>query len=893
MVQWKGMENHRTKTLMPLGVLVLILAGGFFVWAGSAVAANAAAEDIIFTEIMYNPSGTDTKTEWVEIFNSGSSGVTLVEGSGNDSWRFNDGSNHTLTLIQGSLAIPAGGYAILASDGTTFLDTHAGYTSTVIDTVMSLNNTSDAIQLSSDKGESFFGPVTYENTQGADGDGNSLQLLNGTWVAQGETPGSGTVPPAQSQEPQASSGSGSSGSSGPSSGTPESSTSPAATPQGDPTKVKIVEIFPNPEGDENNEFIELWNNQDKSISLEGWKIADPSKIKTLSGITLIPGEYYSLYRSVTGIALNNGSETIYLYDANGNLIDTHAYQSTIEGYSLSYDILKDTFLWSGTKTPSRENSITTPNEPPLPAITFKYNPVAPHEAVQISGLDSTDPDDDTLSYFWTIGPSFQATGSAFVYTFDELGEHLIHLTVSDGKHDVAATATIDVIDPIDVVSLRSKQSSNSVSAPQSVQATQPPTATTMGQIFITEIFPNPAGADDSEWIELYNPNEFDVILDNWVIDDEDAGSKPYAIAERTIGPQSYITLGKEETKLTLNNTSDEVRLFNADNALVDEVLYDDVQENASYAKSDDDFWYWSENTTYGASNTESGRDAPVGADAFGQNVSAPPNRRVEAAIPYDVVDIDLPNIRELELGTKVRVQGAVAVEPGVLAKTYFYITGSPGIQVYFSKKDWPKLELGDVIGVIGELTETGGEMRLKVTAKEDIIALYKSEPPVPQETPTGDIAELIEGALVILAGELAEKKGTSWFIDDGSGETKITFQSTAAIQKPPAKAGDWLEVIGLVSETAAGYRVLPRYQEDIKLLDATKISELAEPQILGAEAVPASDISRFRVPANNGPQKLLAYLLATSGAAIAILIILIVRMRSEMQKRLAELEKKH
>ncbi|MBI2636709.1 MAG: lamin tail domain-containing protein [Parcubacteria group bacterium] len=692
MVQWKGMKNHRTNALMPLDVLVLALAGGFFVWAGSAA---AAASDIIFTEIMYNPSGTDTKTEWVEIFNSGPSDVTLIEGSGNDSWRFNDGSNHTLTLIQGSLTVPAGGYAILASDGTTFLDAHQGYVGTVIDTVMSLNNTSDTIQLSSDKGESFFSGVTYENTQGADGDGNSLQLLNGTWVAAGETLGSSAVESAQSeqQETQGSTGSGSSGSSGSSGGTPGSSASPAATPQGDPGKVKITEIFPNPEGDENNEFIELWNNQDQSISLEGWKIADTAKIKTLAGITLVPGEYYALYRSSTGIALNNTSETIYLYDANGNLIDTHAYQSTIEGYSLSLDKVLDAFLWSGTKTPSRENSITTPNEPPVPEITFERNPVAPRETVRISGLDSTDPDDDELSYFWTIGTSFQASGPAFAYAFDELGKHLIYVTVSDGTHDVAATATIDVIDAIDVVSLRSTQSSSSVPAPADarVQAAQSPTATTTGQIFITEIFPNPAGRDDGEWVELYNPNGFGIILGGWVIDDEDAGSRPHTIKERTIGPQSYLILGKEETKLTLNNTSDEVRLFDASNTLIDEVRYDDAQEDESYTKSDDDFWYWSTNKTPGEPNTGSGRDAPVGADAFGQSVSAADG--VETATPYDVVDIDLPNIRELELGTEVRVQGTVAVEPGVLAKTYFYITGSPGIQVYFSKKE-PEANLG-------------------------------------------------------------------------------------------------------------------------------------------------------------------------------------------------------
>lgn len=879
------MKNHRTNALVPLGELVLTLVGGFFILAG---AVHAAANDIIFTEIMYNPAGTDTKMEWVEIFNAGSGDVTLVPGSGNDSWRFNDGSNHTLTLAQGSLTMPAGGYAILASDAQTFLDAHAGFSNTVIDTVMSLNNTSDAIQLSSDKGESFFGLVMYENTQGADGDGNSLQFLNGAWVAQSETPGSATS--AQSQEPSGSSSSETaptSGNGGSTSGSSETSSSQTQTTHGDPTKVKIVEIFPNPEGDESQEFIELWNNQDTSISLEGWKIADTAKIKTLSGITLVPGEYHALYRSLTGIALNNSNETIYLYDANGNLTDTHTYSSTTEGYSLAYDIVKNIFLWSGTKTPSQQNSITAPNEPPVPAITFAYNPVAPAERAVISGLDSYDPDDDALAYFWTIGKNFQASGPTFGYAFDELGKHLVYLTIRDGAHSVVATSVINVMDPIDVVSLRSKQSeSGFVASSDEAARTASQTATSTGQIFITELFPNPAGADDSEWVELYNPNDFDIALDGWVIDDEDGGSKPFAIADRVIGPQSYVVLGKEEIKITLNNTSDEARLFDLSGALIDSVRYDDAVEAQSYAKTDDDLWLWTANTTAGAANEQGPASPLIAANDFAY-----------AAVPFsyapDVVDIDLPNIRELDLATRVRVQGTVAVEPGVLAKTYFYITGSPGIQVYFSKKDWPQLALGDVIGVIGELSETSREMRLKIATKEDIVPLYTAEPPTPQEAATGDINESMEGALVSLAGELVEKKGTSWFIDDGSGEVKITFQPTANIQKPAAKTGDWLAVVGLVGETTSGYRVLPRYQEDIRVMAPDEIPVDESGHVLGADAAAGDVAQRFRIPANESPQKLLIYLLATSIALIAILATLLARLRTETQKRLAELEKKH
>jgi DNA/RNA endonuclease YhcR with UshA esterase domain len=862
---------------------ILLLA--FFTFKGIV---NASTTDIIFTEIMYNPSSSDTKKEWVEIYNSGSSAVTIIEGSGTDSWRFNDGSNHTLTLLQGDLTISSGGYAILASDAQTFLDDHTGFTGTIIDTVLSLNNTSDTIKLSSDKGESFFGDVTYDDTLGADGDGNSLQLSGSTWAGNTETPGAANASqesePAEEAASESSSSSGGGGSSSESStSTEETTTSETTIQTGDPTKVKITEIFPNPIGNEQQEFIELWNDDDESISLDGWKIADASKIKTLSGITLIPGEYYTLYRTATGIALNNSSETIYLYSSDGTLIDTYEYSSTIEDYSISFDIKKDAFLWSSTKTPSKQNLITTPNDPPIAVITFEDNPVAPLEKFIISGLDSTDADDDPLSYFWTIGKSFQAYGPQFSYSFSELGSYTVNLIVSDEYYEVSASSVIQVLPSYDVLSLRIEQN-NSNKPITTTTITTSPQATTTAQIYITEIFPNPSGRDDSEWIELYNPNEFDVILDNWIIDDEDGGSRPHTIQDRIIKAKSYLILGKEETKITLNNSSDEVRLFNSDDKLIDEVLYDDVIENQSYTKSDEGFWYWTSDTTSGEPNEIIAQDDFV---AFGLAEVTPDN----AFSTSDIVDIDLPNIRELDLGTEVRVQGTVAVEPGILAKTYFYITGSPGVQVYFSKKDWPSIVVGDVVGVIGELSESNNELRLKVTDKSDIVPLYASDPPIPQDTATGEVGESMEGALVKLTAELMQKKGTSWFIDDGTGEAKMTFQPSANLIKPNVKTGQWLEVIGLVSETRSGYRVLPRYQEDIREIDMEKVVDEDTGQVLGAFNS-NDDIARFRIPANNSSQKIMTYLLITSTALIILLAGLLIKFRVESNKRLKELENK-
>ncbi len=146
---------------------------------------------ISITEIMYDLEGTDSGHEWVEIFNNSNQEVILTGGT-KGSWRFNDGSNHLLSEFpaQGSMTIPASGYAIFAASTTIFLLDHQNFQGTVIGTAMSLNNTGATLKLidnNSSPSEIF--SVSYTNTMGAAGDGNSLQYVNGNWIAAAPTPG--------------------------------------------------------------------------------------------------------------------------------------------------------------------------------------------------------------------------------------------------------------------------------------------------------------------------------------------------------------------------------------------------------------------------------------------------------------------------------------------------------------------------------------------------------------------------------------------------------------------------------------------------------------------------------------------------------------------------------
>jgi hypothetical protein len=170
---------------------IFIAFGLFFIISPLSAYASGS---LSISEIMYDASGADSGHEWVEAYNSGSTTITLVGGSGSGSWRFNDGSNHFLaqTPAMGTLSIPAGGYVIFADDAPTFLADHASFSGTLIDTTINLPNTGGTVKIIDGDGN-VVDSISYTNALGASGDGNTLQLSGASWISAVSTPGAQTV----------------------------------------------------------------------------------------------------------------------------------------------------------------------------------------------------------------------------------------------------------------------------------------------------------------------------------------------------------------------------------------------------------------------------------------------------------------------------------------------------------------------------------------------------------------------------------------------------------------------------------------------------------------------------------------------------------------------------
>ncbi|UCG58681.1 MAG: lamin tail domain-containing protein [Phycisphaerales bacterium] len=75
---------------------------------------------IVINEIMYNPESGNQSEEYIELYNMGPEEVTLYDSHASEPWKFTDGIDYTFPSGPG-VAIPAGGYLLVARDVTAYM----------------------------------------------------------------------------------------------------------------------------------------------------------------------------------------------------------------------------------------------------------------------------------------------------------------------------------------------------------------------------------------------------------------------------------------------------------------------------------------------------------------------------------------------------------------------------------------------------------------------------------------------------------------------------------------------------------------------------------------------------------------------------------------------------
>lgn len=111
-----------------------------------------------------------------------------------------------------------------------------------------------------------------------------------------------------------------------------------------------------------------------------------------------------------------------------------------------------------------------------------------------------------------------------------------------------------------------------------------------GSIIVTEFMADPSAVTDAngEWLELYNPGDVSVDINNWTL--RDLGSNSHVInsgGPLVIQPQTYLVLGRnadlatnggialgyEYSGFTLGNSDDEIELVDVSGIVIDTVIY--------------------------------------------------------------------------------------------------------------------------------------------------------------------------------------------------------------------------------------------------------------------------------------------------------------------------------
>ncbi len=140
------------------------------------------------------------------------------------------------------------------------------------------------------------------------------------------------------------------------------------------------------------------------------------------------------------------------------------------------------------------------------------------------------------------------------------------------------------------------------SAPTSTSYAYPtPLSSPPSTLRISEMLPDPFGDDaKSEFIEIYNYGLQNINLENWAVADQ---KKHYQFSStQTVLSLGYFVLYLEGTGISLNNSGDEIELFDPQEKLIQKLNYGKAPESQSYAWLQDETYQWTTSPTPGQEN---------------------------------------------------------------------------------------------------------------------------------------------------------------------------------------------------------------------------------------------------------------------------------------------------
>lgn len=291
---------------------------------------NICTKDIIINEILPNPLGKDSNMEWIELKNLGDKNCTLSGWTIDDE----DGGSKPYTLTSNEEMI-SHGFLLLPSWKTK----------------INLNNSDESVRLFTPD-EKIADEISYDKsyedqTYSRTNDNNfewttKLTPLTDNLFAEIEKEEEEDEKPAKSEE---------------------KNTEPTISNGSLSNSVFINEIFSNPQGtDKGNEWIEIYNDSEKTVNLGNWKLdtGENSKAKYIFQNKVL-GPFEHLLINELVFSLKNSDGEVRLLDFQNSIIDQIEYEKAEEAKSFTkFTILNEEntdFKWEWTKntTPGTQN----------------------------------------------------------------------------------------------------------------------------------------------------------------------------------------------------------------------------------------------------------------------------------------------------------------------------------------------------------------------------------------------------------------------------------------------------------------------------------------------------------------------------------------------------------
>lgn len=325
---------------------------------------------------------------------------------------------------------------------------------------------------------------------------------------------------------------------------------------------------------------------------------------------------------------------------------------------------------------------------------------------------------------------------------------------------------------------------------------------TIGSIIISELYPYPL--EGGEFIELYNTTDTDIDMSDWKISDL---VKTYTLSG-IIPARGYRVWNQNDTKITLNNTTETVTLADTYGQIQSTVSYDKAKKGLSYIPILQG-WGWTQSITPNAPNI------------FTEEVM------VNTLIYRFIESFDiLPQIEDDEL---LELEGQVIIPPGKLSATSFYIMNNQRIiRVYDRQKRFPILKEGDIVRIKAEWHNTDTQQYLKTMAQDDIIVSENKKIDI-QVQNRKNVDNTDWGKIVRISGVLDTNTKTKLVLTNKQFTTPIKLFADKVI-RPKMKKGDGVTVTGFTEVYDGEIRLIPWNNSQIRAIPSVKVTQISDIQ---------------------------------------------------------------